>query len=454
MKKSVTAYYGGVKEGLSGAKQRMAREKPQAAFLAVLHGVFFLMAPRVASYTCGNLFQKGIRMNATSHRGRRFALFAILMSAASGWLGAQAATYGLHIGINRYDPNYGAGNLEACINDVTDIRNSLLVDSSRWQAGTLSLVTDSLATKANVRALLQQLAATAVSGDVVLYNQSSHGGQYSGTSTFLCMHDADFADTEIAADLSLFRDGVTIIMIIDACHSGGLFKDASGSPTWPLAESVMRHYDEIQRAKGKPRAPSIGWMTACDYNQLSYEISKNAIFSGHLIQGFTNAGTNADGNVTFGALFDYAYPRTIADEPTQVPQLLNRALLDATVARGTAAPAAHTNTLSAYVNAYYGKLNTTYAYCYYVNSDTYGYLAAAYSFADYACLYAYYAYLYDATYGTDCGFASYACQYAYYANLYASYAYAYETGDAYSYYGALYEYNAYFYSYLVATGQR
>ena len=393
-------------------------------------------------------------MNTIASRSRRFALSAILMFAAAEWRGAQAANYGLNIGINKYDPNYGAGDLSACINDVNGIRTNLLADAARWNVGTLSLVTDASAKKATVRAWLQQMAATAVSGDVVLYNQSSHGGQYSGTDVFLCMYDADFADTEIAADLALFKDGVTVIMVIDACHSGGLFKDANGNPTWPLAESVMRHYDNIQRAKGSARAPSIGWMTACDYNQLSYENSEHGFFSGHIIQGFASADTNADGAVTFGELFDYAYTHTIADEPAQIPQYFNRSVLNATVAAGTNAPVAHTNTVSAYVNAYYGKLYATYAYAYYVNLDAYGYLAAAYNCAEYAYLYAYYGYVYDSVYGSDCGFAAYACQCAYYANLYASYAYAYETGDIYSYYASLYEYNTYYYSYLVATGNR
>ena len=382
-------------------------------------------------------------MSSASSRSRRSAFFALVILAVAGWLGVQAANYGLTIGINIYDPSYVANNLNACVNDAVGIRNGLLSDAGRWQSGNISLVTDGNATKANIRALLQQLAATAVSGDVVLYNQSSHGGQNSGTSVYLCMHDASYQDTEVAADLANFQTGVTIIMIIDTCHSGGMFKDPDGNLTWPFAESVMRHYNEIQRAKGITRAPSIGWMTACDYNQYSQENSQNGIFSGYLIQGFTSGDANANGNITFGELYDYAYPRTIAANPDQTPQTFNRTVLDATVATGTnAPPVPNPNAANAYT------------YAYYVNSDYYGYMAAAYSYADYAYNYAYCAYVYDATYGSDYGYASLACQCAYYASLYASYAYTYETLDAYSYNASICEYYAYLYAYLVATGQR
>lgn len=380
---------------------------------------------------------------------RQSVFLALGILAMTGWLAVQAANYGLNIGINIYDPAYGADKLDACVNDAVGIRNGLLADTSKWQAGTLSLVTDGIATKANVRSLLQQLAATAVSGDVVLYNQSSHGGQNSGTSVYLCMHDANYEDTELAADLAQFQTGVTIILIIDTCHSGGLFKGPDGNLTWPFAESVMRHYNEIVRTKGITRAPGIGWMTACDYNQLSQENSQNGIFSGHVIQGLTSADANADGRITFGELFDYAYPRTIADNPEQTPQTFNRSTLDATIAKGSA-PAPTQTAANAYVNAYYGKLYITSA----SSSDAHGFLTAARSYADYAYLYAYYAYVYDTTYGSDYGYASHACQCAYYANLYASYANAYETGDVYSYNAAGCEYYAYLYSYLLATGQR
>ena len=108
----------------------------------------------------------------------------------------------------------------------------------------------------------------------------------------------------------------------------------------------------------------------------------------------------------------------------------------------------------AYTYAYNGKFYAAYAQYYYSSLDRYGYLSAAYGYADLAAYYAYYAYCYDALYGTDYGCANYAYLYAYYANYYSTGAYAYETGDSFSYLAAINEYYASIYSQLVATGQR
>ena len=243
--------------------------------------------------------------------------------------------YALMVGIDEYDPAYGASSLPSCVNDAEGMRSAFLVDSARWSSGNITTLTDSSATEAAISSQLATLAATAVSGDVVVYFHSSHGGQSSGTDTFLCAHDASYTDAELAADLANFADGVTVIVIVDACHSGGLFQsaDSGGRGGWDLAANTMRQLN-LRVAKSGTKAPSIGWITACDYDETCWAGNPYSLFTGYLISAFTNGDANSDLDVTFRELFDYADPRATADNSGQDGQILNSAVLASTIAVG------------------------------------------------------------------------------------------------------------------------
>lgn len=84
-----------------------------------------------------------------------------------------------------------------------------------------------LATEANVRAAIQELANHAQSGDEVLFVTSGHGNGDGHGSSYLCMYDntgsqGSYYDTEIASDFSGFNTGVNIMVFIDHCFSGGI----------------------------------------------------------------------------------------------------------------------------------------------------------------------------------------------------------------------------------------
>jgi hypothetical protein len=248
------------------------------------------------------------------------------------------------VGIDNYAPGY-ASSLSCCVNDVQGTRSGVLLDDmhGRWPPGNITVLTDSSAAKAAIRSAIQQAAADSEDGDVFLYYHTSHGGQYSGTDTYLCSYDQDYTDTEIGADLAQFSSGVSVVVVIDACHSGGIFKSA-GSPSWPIIQSIKAaHTAEIQRqfdAKGLTTPLSaddnLAFITACDYDEQSWAGTPYSLYAGLLIEACgqpADADTNSDGEYSFIELHDYAAPRASDQNPNQTAQIDNAALLAATIAK-------------------------------------------------------------------------------------------------------------------------
>ncbi|MDP8235427.1 MAG: caspase family protein [Candidatus Erginobacter occultus] len=275
---------------------------------------------------------------------------------------AAATRRALLVGIDHYDPYYGPGDLGSCINDANGTRQHIMIGDSlnRWPSANLQVLTDSNATQSNIRSRLQTLASTSSSGDLVVYFHSSHGGQYSGTSTYLCSYNADYTDTELGQDLALFSSQVNVIVIIDACHSGGMFKEEG----WPFAERAMEAFREAKaadyRARGIPAPEKFGnniaFMTACDYYQTCWAGNPYSLFAGHLINGALGqaADTNGNGDYEFYELFTHAKARATAQNPNQTAQYLNYSLLSGTAARN--APGGQTSS-TAPLQLYAGDFN-------------------------------------------------------------------------------------------------
>ena len=250
----------------------------------------------------------------------------------------------LLVGIDHYDPEYGPGDLPSCVNDANGVRTNICAADSagRWAGGNIRTLTDAAAGKAAIRGALNSLASESSAGDLVLYVHSSHGGRVSGTSTYLCAHDASYADTELASDLALFNAGTYVVIIVDACHSGGLFK---GLP-WPFADRVMAAYRGIRaeecRRKGfaVPRdlGANIAFMTACEYDEYSWAGFPFSLWLGYVITGCDDAAAdaNGDGEFQFGELHAYASARALADNASQHAQYYNWPLLQALAARRVA----------------------------------------------------------------------------------------------------------------------
>ncbi len=239
-------------------------------------------------------------------------------------------TYAVVVGLNNYAASYGASSLSGCVPDANHIYTNI-VKRGEWNPLSVTKLLDSAATKTAIRAAIANYAATAVAGDTFFYFQSSHGGQYSGMSVFLCSHDADYPDTELAADLSAFATGVKVMVMVDACHSGGLFKSVQDGTLaeriskrgWDLAGIVSRLMDEQRAAKlaagikgveARVSSSEIGWITAADYDQYSWDGGPNGggVFTDKVIEGWTNnppasCDLNGDNYANFWELYDYSW---------------------------------------------------------------------------------------------------------------------------------------------------
>ena len=108
--------------------------------------------------------------------------FALAFSAVAAALQAMAVAatadgryYALTVGVDLYsNPN---NNLNCCNPDVNNVLSACTNSvNGLWRPGDCYRICDSNATLSAVRAQFQSLAATAQSGDTVLYYQSSHGG--------------------------------------------------------------------------------------------------------------------------------------------------------------------------------------------------------------------------------------------------------------------------------------
>lgn len=270
-----------------------------------------------------------------------------------------AARYGLFVGVNTYACD-GISSLAYCTADAGAMRTNLVTHGGGWTLANSTLLFDSAGTKTAIRAALTNYAAKAVAGDVVVYFQSSHGGNDDTTraDVYLCTYNADYTEDELAADLSKFKAGVKVIVIVDACHSGGLFYETlspaekavvrQAARAWNLAERVTARMEDLRTARlaadsgTAPRliAPEeIGWMTACAYDESSYEDDEigHGWFTYRLLQGLAYGDSSGDGWASFQELFDFAYLRIPYLD--QEPQDFNSSILGTLAGSAGATPA-------------------------------------------------------------------------------------------------------------------
>lgn len=272
------------------------------------------------------------------------AALVMSASAAFGQVQTNGRHFGLVVGINQYSVS-GANNLQGCVNDAQGVANTLLRDS-RWSQQDMYLVTDTQATKAAIRGALFDIGSQAGAGDVVLYFQSSHGSQESGTNTSLVMHDDFYSDAELGADLAnAFNEQTTVILVIDACHSGGLFRSGPTSRAQRSAanasfvQNVLAAMQTTRQARGgsarsRSIGSNVGFITAADYNQFSQETNGMGVFARNFIAAFSEgaADSNGDAQMSFWELGNWAGQRASEENPDQTAQMFNDTLLNDTMA--------------------------------------------------------------------------------------------------------------------------
>lgn len=236
--------------------------------------------------------------------------------------------WSLHVGLNAVSPlHYGGweGSLNACEEDAAEMAE---IARYRGFVRTEVLLTDQ-ATRQKITSQIKEAAAALISEDVYFLSYSGHGGQIPDLNgdevdTFdetWCLYDAQLIDDEIFQLLSLFADGVRIIVLSDSCHSGTAIKEVlyqlvynahnpkSAIKYRNMPLDVARKCYKINRAfyDGILQDPNIGksletvrastlLISACQDNQLAADGFINGAFTGALLKVWREGAFEGDYN--------------------------------------------------------------------------------------------------------------------------------------------------------------
>ncbi len=164
----------------------------------------------------------------------------------------------LLVGINDYAPvGLGGPDLKGCVNDIIDMfhtLNSLGIVPAK--PGSMRILTDKRATRANILDGIRWLVKGAKKGDVLIFHYSGHGSQVADTSgaeidgkdETICPHDYSTAgmirDDDLLELFTGIEEGVVFDVILDSCHSGTGTKELAATESLPETETIAYRYVE------------------------------------------------------------------------------------------------------------------------------------------------------------------------------------------------------------------
>lgn len=131
---------------------------------------------------------------------------------------------------------YGNGNdLRGCINDVNLAEEKLLPEGFQ-----IRKFLDSKVTSKRVLMEIEYVITHSQRGDIIYIHYSGHGtlardingDEVSGYDQAWYLYDGLLIDDQLHAVLSKIPEGVTVILVIDSCHSGSSTRNNSYKPTY------------------------------------------------------------------------------------------------------------------------------------------------------------------------------------------------------------------------------
>lgn len=222
----------------------------------------------------------------------------------------------IHIGVNSVDPShYGtSAPLAGCENDAKTMKK---IGQEQGYDTILLLTKDATSTRvlSELRRASQQLTA----GDYLMLTYAGHGAQVPDTANeeqdrldeTWCLFDRMLLDDELASAWSNFQAGVNIIVISDSCHSGTVTRQMLATLTtdkiYPpkvtyrcmepeVAFSTHAKFSflydgiklNIPRAIDNEIKATVLLISGCQDNQLSGDGQQNGLFTGVLLQVWSN----------------------------------------------------------------------------------------------------------------------------------------------------------------------
>jgi hypothetical protein len=230
----------------------------------------------------------------------------------------------LCVGINLYPLGGGASNLKGCVNDSNAWAN-LFAARFGFSREDIKLLLDSEATRKNILEALRDLVARSKSGDLIVFQNSSHGSYVADTTgdeetydEILCPYDITdnhILDDELRDIVAELPKGVRMSVILDNCFSG------TGTRVAPIPtpdDRRVRFLDPSLRglpvlrdfAAAKPRSAERYPMsemrevllTGCSDKEFSYDANIDGTYHGAMTFCAIRAIERARGDLTYAAL--------------------------------------------------------------------------------------------------------------------------------------------------------
>jgi hypothetical protein len=163
------------------------------------------------------------------------------------------ANRALLVGITKY--KMANSDLSGCVNDVTNIRDSL-IKFFGFTIDDIRVVTDDRATKKAIMERLTWLVKGAKAGARLLFHFSGHGSQVRDRDgdelkdkmdEILCPHDMDWDGTYIVDDelrkiFAGLPKGCALEVLLDSCHSGTGTRELLGLSQLPPEQSFKPRF--------------------------------------------------------------------------------------------------------------------------------------------------------------------------------------------------------------------
>ena len=231
---------------------------------------------------------------------------------AAGFLKTRA----LFVGLDEYED---FDWLDTCVNDALVMREILSSNSFT----TSQILTNKFATKAAIRNAIKQAAIDTQNNENFIYFHSSHGDE---DPYCLCTFDNTYTVSELAEDLSGFKEYANIILIFDACFAGGMY------PKNFAAELV----EKMAVLKSKKRGLSLSsaradvkanlfFIASSQPDEFSWVTDTYSLFTSCFVEYgcAPTADVTKDGVLSFGEIFNAARQATLDFYPnTQEPYIL------------------------------------------------------------------------------------------------------------------------------------
>lgn len=232
----------------------------------------------------------------------------------------------LSIGISRY---YDSGiSLAYAAHDASAMHELFSrILSTELATDSFALLANEQATRAKVLSKVTEIGKRAGPEDLIVLYMAVHGLPEDAGELYFLAYDTDpknlvgtglpQRDIEYALTRTAAR---RIVMILDACHSGGAALDRFAARRGIRLAETNRLLQQLATAKS-----GVAVLTASSASESSFEGQQwegHGVFTYFLLEGLSGRAAKGDGIVTIRELFDYVYSKVSeATKGNQHPEL-------------------------------------------------------------------------------------------------------------------------------------